>query len=323
MCGRCKPLIKAIDRYLAKADEDLVGTLGAEGYVNSKETVDTINEIEDEVTDALKKQTENIKSGISSSKSLASFAIKWDEIKDADGLDEEIEAIFSTKLKEFIPKYAGYYIQKTDRELVCSRLSLRSQAWIEDWSAELGAIMKLNTHEEIQAVLDKGLKDGTGIEEFARQILDGGIRDERFKARRVSLTEVLTAHRVAQQEAFEQSPSVKEKEWMHTGSYKNEPRENHMDMDGQRVPVDSPFDLTGADGFSYYPMYPGDTILPAGERINCHCIAKPIVDDDILGMPLEERQRLQEEALDELDADWERELDEQNRAKAGIEVEDA
>ena len=45
------------------------------------------------------------------------------------------------------------------------------------------------------------------------------------------------------------------------------------------------------------------------------------MSEEILGLPLEERQRLQQEAIDEMDDDWERELDAKNKAKAGIEEE--
>ena len=117
-----------------------------------------------------------------------------------------------------------------------------------------------------------------------------------------------------------QSPSVKDKIWKHTGAYRNEPRQNHVDMSGQRVPKDAPFELTGIKGGIYYPLYPRDTSLPPEERINCHCICQPAVDDDVLGMTLEERQKLQQQAIDEMDDAWERELDARNRARAGIEA---
>ena len=115
-----------------------------------------------------------------------------------------------------------------------------------------------------------------------------------------------------------QNPCIKEKMWRHTGSHKNEPRENHVDMDGQRVPVGESYELIGADGVKYYPMFPVDPDLPPAESINCHCISQDIVDEDILVLPLEERQRLQQEAIDSMDDEWEKELDAQNRAKAGI-----
>ena len=51
-------------------------------------------------------------------------------------------------------------------------------------------------------------------------------------------------------------------------------------------------------------MYPRDSSLPPEESINCHCITQPVVDEEILGMSLKERQRLQQEAIDDMDDEW-------------------
>lgn len=115
-----------------------------------------------------------------------------------------------------------------------------------------------------------------------------------------------------------QSPSVEEKEWKHTGAYRNQPRRNHVSMSGQRVPKGEPFVLEGADGNTYYPAYPRDSILPPGESVNCHCISQPIVSEEALGLPIEERRRLQAEAIAEMDDEWEKELDAKNKAASGL-----
>ncbi len=129
---------------------------------------------------------------------------------------------------------------------------------------------------------------------------------------------VLTAHRAAQQEAFMQSPSVEEKMWKHTGVFIHTPRENHKEMDNKRVSKDKPFELIGANREVHYPMFPGDTNLPPEERIHCHCISQAIINKDILGLSLEERQRLQQEAMDEMDKNWKSELEAKNKAKVGL-----
>lgn len=322
MCVNCKPLIKAIDAYIKKADGDLADELEAEGYAKPEKTVEFIQDIEDGVAEALLEETDYILEEAEKAIDLEAFAEDvWPGVKLNDTVKEKLVKIFMENFEKFMPELIEFYIAQTDRDLKLTQISKRTTAWIEEWAEELGEIMKLNSHNEIEHILKKGLEDGSGIAEFTRDILDSGIRDEYYKARRVSVTEVLTAHRAAQQEAFMQSPVVTEKMWRHTGSYRNEPRQNHVDMDGQRVRVGDPFDLTGADGGSYSPMFPGDPILPAGERINCHCIEQPIVDDDILGMSLEERQRLQQEAVDAMDEEWENELNERNKAKAGIDEE--
>ena len=104
-----------------------------------------------------------------------------------------------------------------------------------------------------------------------------------------------------------QSPAVKEKKWKHTGSYRNQARQNHIDRNGQKVPKQEPYTLLGADGKTYYPMYPGDPCLPAKERIHCHCLSQSIIDETILGLSLEERQELQKKAVQQMNDKWKKE----------------
>ena len=322
MCMACQPLIKAIDAYLAKADGDLADALDAEGYAEPQATIGYMQGIEDDVAEALVEETDYFLAEAEKAADLETFAADiWPRVKLNDRLKAKLATVFTEHLSEFMPEFVAYYIAQTDRSLKLEVVSKRTVAWVESWSEQLGEIMQLNSHKEIETILTKGLKDGTGIASFTREILDSGIRDEYYKARRVALTEVLGAHSVAQQEAFMQSPAVVDKAWKHTGAYRNEPRQNHLDMDGQRVPKDAPFTLTGIKGGTYEPMYPRDIILPPEERINCHCICQPVVSEDILGLSLEERQRLQQEAIDTMDDAWERELDARNKAKAGIDEE--
>lgn len=319
MCMACQPLIKAIDAYLAKADGDLADALETEGYLEPQATIGYMQDIEDDVAEALLEETNYFLAEAEKAADLETFAADiWPRVKLNDRLKAKLATVFAESLSDFMPEFVAYYIAQTDRSLKLEVVSKRTVAWVESWSEQLGEIMQLNSHKEIETILTKGLKDGTGIASFTREILDSGIRDEYYKARRVALTEVLGAHSVAQQEAFMQSPAVVDKAWKHTGAYRNEPRQNHVDMDGQRVPKDAPFTLTGIKGGTYEPMYPRDVILPPEERINCHCICQPVVSEDILGLPLEERQRLQQEAIDTMDDAWERELDARNKAKAGI-----
>lgn len=322
MCMYCGPLIKAIDAYIKKADDGLSDELDEQGYTEPKKTVEYIQDIEDGVAEALLEETDYIISEAEKAIDLETFAEDvWPGVKLNDTLKERLAKVFLGKFEKFMPEFIEYYLVQTDRDLKLTQISKRTTAWIEEWAEKLGEIMELNSHKEIEQILKRGLEDGDGVATFTSEILDSGIRDEYYKARRVAVTEVLTAHRAAQQEAFMQSPAVREKMWKHTGSYRNEPRQNHVDMDGQRVSVEETFNLIGADGGLYSPMFPGDPILPPGERINCHCIEQPVVDEDILGLPLEERQRLQQEAIDAMDDEWEKEMNERNKAKAGIEEE--
>lgn len=320
MCMRCGPLLKAIDAYLAKADDDLAGALGGEGYINPDDTVSAISGLEEKVAAALTEETEYILSEAEKAADLETFAKKtWPKVKSGDSLKANLQGVFRDEFTEFVPQFAGAYLDSFEAGLKIRVMSKRTTAWVDIWSGRLAEIMQLNSHRQIQAILDKGLEEKFSIAEFSRAIKSSGIRDEYYKARRVAVTEVLSAHRAAQQEAFLQSPATSEKMWRHTGTFITQPRQNHEDMDGQRVPKDEPYELQGANGETYYPQFPGDPILPPEERIECHCISQGIVSEEVLGLPLEERQRLQQEAIDELDEKWEAGLEAKYKAMVGFE----
>ena len=244
----------------------------------------------------------------------------WPDIAKGDNTDEKLIEIFLEDFKKNIPNLAIGYIKTIDPQLTVQTITARTTAWIKDWSEELGRRMKLSSHMEIEKLLNDNLKNGKSVADFTRALITNGIRTPRYRARTTALTETLRAHSVAQQEAIMQNPAVDRKEWIHTGSYRNKPRENHEAMNGVIVPKNEPFTLEGADGEIYYPMYPRDICLPVEETANCHCIHRGIVNESVLGLSLEERRILQQKAIDEDDGAWERELDAKNRAKAGIEV---
>lgn len=316
-----QPLIKAIDAYLQKADDDLTEMFEEEGRAEPKDSVKAIGSIEDKVEDSLSKETNRIISAIKKHKTLAALltAGVLDEIFSDNTCRNEIKEIMSDELNALVPKLVKCYVRNVDAELKINSVSKRTLAWIDNWSGELADMMKLSDKETISKIIQDGLTHDNDIASVTRAIMDSGIRDEYYRARRVAVTEVLRADNVSKQEAAMQNPCIKEKMWRHTGAHKNEPRENHVAMDGQIVAADQPFTLTGKDGTVYYPMCPVDPSLPPEESINCHCVSQDIVDEDILGMPLEERQRLQQEAIDSMDKQWEEELNAKNRVKAGIE----
>lgn len=325
----CDRLTKAIDAYIRKADNDLSDQLGKEGYAKPKKTLKYAENIEDEVADILTEETDYFVREAKASGSLEDFQKKFPAVTAATPATAKLSKTFATQLKKFLPEYAAYYLKKTDKSLKLDRVSKRTTAWIESWSDDLADLMKTTSKAQLESLLKKEINNGGNISQFCVDLINSGMEKEgkgeywtsHYRARRVAVTEVLRAHSVAQQEAFMQSPAVEEKSWLHTGNYRNEPRQNHIDMSGQTVPKGQPFELIGEDGIVYHPMYPRDVSLPAGESINCHCIQQPVVSEDILGLPLSERQKLQQQAIDDMDDDWEEELDAQNKAKAGIEDE--
>ena len=243
-CLRCGPLIKAIDAYLAKAENDLYEQLTMEGIPQGKESLNTVDEIEEVVTKLLEDNADDLLKELADAIDLETFfKDNWPKFKNKSKLAQDLFDVFHTQFSTIMPTYVEAYVQKTDAELTVTKLTKRTTDWISSWSSDLADIMKLDTETEIEAVLQKGLNDGKGINDVANLIADSGIRSPGYRARRVALTEVLRAHGYAQLESYIQSPAVEEKMWKHTGAYRNDPRQNHVDMDGVHVPKGQPFTL--------------------------------------------------------------------------------
>lgn len=313
-------IIEAIDKYLVKADDELSDVLADEGYADAEDSVRVINAMQEEIAETLQNQTDDLVEALAAEQDSgwAAAQKKVSEMLDGDDIAEQVQEAAADMFQTEVPKLATVYMQETDGDLVVDVIRQRTKSWIASWSQRLGQLMKINTHQQITDIIQRTIDQGESIETLTRKIMDGGWRNEHYQARRVAVTEVLRAHSVAREEAIQQSPSTDRKEWRHTGAHKNKPRPNHVEMDGQIVPKDQPFELKGRDGVVYHPMYPRDPILPAGETVNCHCIHRGVAADDALGMSLEERRRLQQKYIEEDDGAWKKELDEENKAKAGI-----
>lgn len=312
----CGALLKAIDAYIAKEDDNMADQLAAAGYAAPKSTVQSISALEDELVSILESDTKYIVGRINDYDDLKDFINEqWPDIQNSSTVVEKLTRTFDSTMQEVIPEYVSEYLQRTDADLSALSLTHQTTNWITTWFDQLAHIMKLDDNQIIQNILDKALRDGTSCSDVADQIADSGIRDPGFRARRVSVTEILRAHSVAQQESFDQSPAVTAKMWRHSG-WRPGARQNHIDMDGQTVAKDDPFILYAEEGGVFNPMYPRDSILPPGESVNCGCISEPIVSEDVLGLSLEERKQLQQSAIDELDEDFDKQLDEQNKQLA-------
>jgi len=94
----------------------------------------------------------------------------WPGVKLGDSAKSKLTTVFRESFSEFLPEYIGYYITQTDRDLKLEQVSKRTLAWVESWSKELGAIMQLTSHREIESILEKGIAAGTGVAEFTRAI---------------------------------------------------------------------------------------------------------------------------------------------------------
>lgn len=213
-----------------------------------------------------------------------------------DDFEEEFQELTEGFLQQTIKELAEVIMDSIDPEVPFKVLSNRTINWIKDWSEKLAQIMKLNTHEAVENVLTAAIENGSSIQDIELTLKDMPQFD-RERARTTAITEVLAASSAAQHESYAQSPAVKKKKWRHSGGKKNNPRENHIDLDGTVIGVDEEFQIPGS---SETCMFPRDPNLSAGERVHCHCVLSPVVDKEILGLSAEEKEKIRREALEKL-----------------------
>lgn len=212
----------------------------------------------------------------------------------ADEFAEEFGEETAKFLTLTVEELTKVMMDSIDKDIQFEVLSGRTVNWIKDWSFDLADIMRLNTHRAIENVLVEGIQDGLSIQEIELKLKDMPQFD-RKRARTTARTEILTASSRAHYESFVQSPAVTGKKWKHSGSKKNNPRETHVAMDGVTIPVDDYFYVDGESG-----LYPRDPSFTAKNRVNCGCVLGPVVDEVILGLSKDEKEKLRQEALDKM-----------------------
>ncbi|MCI3983872.1 hypothetical protein MMJ63_02940 [Bacillus vallismortis] len=210
-----------------------------------------------------------------------------------DDFEEEFQELTEGFLQQTIEELAEVIMDSIDTEVPFKVLSTRTVNWIKDWSKKLAEIMKLNTHEAVKNILTDAIENGSSIQNIELTLKDMPQFD-RGRARKTAITEVLAASSAAQLESYAQSPAVKKKKWRHSGSKKNYPRENHINLDGTVIGVDEEFQIPGSTETC---MFPRDPKLSAEERVHCHCVLSPVVDNKILGLSAEEKERLRMDSL--------------------------
>lgn len=306
------PLMDAIERYIAKANDDLEKTLEEEGYVAPDIAVAAINRIEDMIAESYEKEVSELLKRIENAANIENFIDEiWPDIQDASELKNVLEEAFSAEFTDLVKTFTTNWMLEEAPDLaVDDRITKPTLQYVKNWSTELSNLMKLSNDEQIENILEKAANEHLSIQEVSQLISDSGIRAAGYQSRRVALTEVLRMESYSQLEYMRQDPAVEKKEWFHTGAHKNKPRPNHIAMSGQKVPVDEPFELTGngEDSKKYYPMCPRDTCLPASESINCHCIMKSIKDKSVFGMSAEERREMRQKYMDDVDAEWDEKM---------------
>lgn len=292
-------LLKAIDAIVKDEGDNLKEELSEFPALES--TLNAIDDYETKVASLLRAQKRHFVNGFKK-------AITKDESEDGDTMTALLLKLvqsddFAVKMSECTSNFLSMTIEELvsaimeniDKDVPFEILSQKTIDWIAEWSKDLGEMMQLTTHTQLEAALAAVIENGEGIDKAIARIKDLP-EFGRQRARTTSITEILRANSVAAHEAYVQSPAVKEKMWRHSGSKKNKPRPVHVALDGKTIALNKYFDVGG-----HKALYPRDRILPAKEVVSCHCVLSPVVDSKILGLSKEEKLKLRDQAIAESD----------------------
>lgn len=297
-------LLESLNAFIKKAEEDEMKNLmeSVPDFPGLSKIPKFVEEYEKGIAKLLRRQRKKYLDGLNgfvskdSKATLEALLVFFTQNLFAeDDFEEEFQELTKI-LQQTIEELAEVIMDSIDPEVPFKVLSNRTINWIKGWSEKLAQIMKLNTHEAVENVLTDAIENGSTIQDIELTLKDMPQFD-RERARTTAITEVLAASSAAQHESYAQSPAVKKKKWRHSGGKKNNPRENHIDLDGTVIGVDEEFQIPGSGETC---MFPRDPKLSAGERVHCHCVLSPVVDNDILGLSAEEKEKIRREALKEI-----------------------
>ena len=306
-------LLKAIDLIVKEEADELEEKIAEFPAVDA--TLTAIEVYEKKVANLLRRQKKHFIDGINK------FIAKENTLGEilnhvtqnlfaSDEFTQEMGEETATFLESTISELTSAIMESIDDEVSFSTFSKRTVDWITTWSKDLAELMKISTHNEVEAALSLAIDNGEGIPDAIKRLKDLPSFN-RNRARATAITEILTASSHSQYEAYKQSPAVTGKKWKHTGKKKNKPRQDHVKLNGTIVAIDDTFDVGGEEA-----QYPRDPSLSAKQRVFCHCTMGPEVDSKILALSKEEKGKLRDEALQKSDDDYLKELDARAKKKS-------
>lgn len=287
----CKECIGLIDKIVKADDDNLKKELKKKGYADPQFTVDQIGILEEELSDILFKYQDDVLGLMNDYDSMETLITG---IK-IGSLTNELTPIFKEIFTSTLEKLVESYLQNVDKDLVFSQFCSGTTDWISKWSGDLAELIDISNQETLENIFNNALEAGDSVQDVARALEEAYLFSP-ARARRIALTEMLSAHSYARFDATMQNPIITKITWKHSGSKGINAREAHMALDGTTIVKGEHFDVNG-----HKALFPRDTNLPASERVNCHCTFNEEVDEEVIGLSKEEKQKLQEEAIKEAD----------------------
>lgn len=264
-------------------------------------TLDQIDSLEDNLLNSLEDELQRVISAIEESDDVpqALSTIAAAVIPD-ENFQNAVREIFVSQFTDALEVLTDSYIKFYDKDLAFMQIPVRSIGFINDWSSELSDIMNLSNSNRINSIFETALAEGQGIPDVIEQLQES-YNFSRTRARRTAITEMLRSHSYSADDAIMQSPSVDRVEWIHSGPRLIQPRPEHVALNGTTIQKGQLFTINAPNG-TFQAPFPRHRSLPASQVIECHCLHRGIVNDDILGLSIEERRGLQAEALAEFDS---------------------
>lgn len=296
-------LLSSISAFIQKADDsndelrDLIKDFPeVETLIKAVDDYETVISklLNGQKSDLIKAIKAHLGNDLTNPIASAMLEMVMSDIIEADEFSETMKDTSVKFLTSTVSDLTSLMMESIDKDVAFNTLSQRTVNWIDTWSADLGQLMKLNTHEAVQKTLREGVSEGKSIKTIELELRELP-QFNRTRARRTAITEVLTASSVSQQEAYMQSPSVTGKTWLHSGGKGINPRPAHVALNGTTIDKDALFSVNG-----YSAKYPRDTMLPAKERVQCHCVLQPSVDENILKLSKEEKELIRQRVMAEL-----------------------
>lgn len=136
------------------------------------------------------------------------------------------------------------------------------------------------TKAQILDALQKGLREGKGVSEIAKEMRDLIPALSRRRAAVIARTETHSAAQFASLETAKRYPFKVVKVWNSTYDHRTRDfgegdgiadQANHRVMNGVSVAIDEPFMVPNKWGGFDPMMFPGDQAAPAYQCVNCRC----------------------------------------------------
>ena len=94
-------------------------------------------------------------------------------------------------MRSLLQASADQYIRQTDAELSVTEISAPTVAAVSEASVQAGTSVLRYVTDEISNIIQEAINNGDSVDDAAKRIFDGRLRDEYYEARRVAQTEMM------------------------------------------------------------------------------------------------------------------------------------